>query len=392
MLKQVILGDFVIPISYIESLNIVESIYSPIATGIIVLNDSGFAEKCLKHKDFNINIIFGDNTTDLDYFISFNVHAFDTTEYDTKNNMVNKRLLKFSSHYSIKLLTDDTYLNYQKLSSSQMIKNICNLLNVKTNLLTSTSFKWDFVSPNCNLNESIKYITKRTIDNNSNGGFLFFPDIFSCKVNFLNYYNLLDSVIGMYNYVLLSDTNDDNYIGKIIDIKIVKEFNALREFSKGLNNTNMVGFDVKTGKIINDKTLIDSIIKSNDKIYGYFPVDKNDISSGLNVDIRTLSSEYFIKCEKSQKYNDMLMNQLVLEILLNGDYNRRLGMLTTIATNIYANNNETNTRTIDPKISGTFLISDIEHFWSNNIYQQKIKTIKCGYSKMFSDKGLLKIS
>jgi hypothetical protein len=382
------MGEYVVPISFIDSISITESIYSPVATGIIACSDSGFVERCLKYKDFNLNLVFADSETDNDYLISFAIHSFDTTEYDLKNQLINKRVLKFSSFYSIELLTNDKYLNLRKKTSTEMIKTICNLLKVKSNILTNTTHKWDFVSPNWSLNESINYILSRTLDSKENGGFLFFPDLYNCKVNFTNYYELLSGKIGFMKYPLLYDTINDSYQGNIIDLKIVKEFNALREFRKGLNNTRSISFDVLTGKIVDDKNMIDKIIKSNDKIYGYFPVNKDDMSTGLNVDVYCLNDEYLIKSLKSQKYNDMLMNQLALEIICNGDYARKLGMITAVISTIFASDQQTNTKNIDEKISGSYLISDIEHLWSKNLYQQKIKCIKSGYSKVSDDKNL----
>jgi len=395
MLKQIILGEYIIPMSFIDSVSITESIYSPVISGIIIFNDSGFLEKTLKYsKNYNINFIVGDVTNDKDYLFSFVVHGFDDTTYDLKNNLINnKKVLKFSSFYSIDLLTGTNYLNFTNKTSVQMIKSICDKVDLKLNKITNSANTWDYVSPNCNLNDSINYISQRTLDNNSSGGYLFFPDLYLCKANFVNYFDITNGSVGVYNQPLVYDTMNDEFVGKIYDFKIVKEFNLLRELQKGAFNNKIISFDVLTGKIITDETSLLQNVSNNKNIFGYFPIDKDLMSDKVNsnVDVYCLNNEKMIKTIKNTKYYDMLMNQLQLELLTNGDYNKKLGNLVAVGINIFGENKKTNTLMLDRKISGTYIISDIEHFWKDTVYQQKTKTIKYGYSEVTDDKNLYKI-
>jgi hypothetical protein len=274
-----------------------------------------------------------------------------------------------------------------------MIKSITDILKVKFNYKNDNiNYKWNFVSPNWDLTKSIDYILQRTLDNNNHGGFLFFPDMFSCRVNFMSYYDILSGNIGFYKKPIVYDSLNDSYLGNVISLNIIKEHNLLRELKKGFTNTTVISFDpTSKNNITNEKNDITNIIKNNDKLYGYLPIHKDDISDGTNVNVFCHNSENAIKAIKSQKYNDILMNQIAVEILCNGDYSRKLGMIIPVIVAKYANNDETNTKKIDSKISGSYILSDIEHFWCKNQYQQKIKCIKTGYSDILSEKNLFKI-
>lgn len=389
------MGEYVVPLSYIESVSITESLYSPIASGIIVINDAGFYENVVKFKDFNLTLIVSDALTDNDLVFSFVIHGFDTTEYDTNNRLSNTRIIKFSSFYSIKMVSNTTYLKYYNKTSYAMLKSIAEICNVKFSLINPDKFNkpWDFVSGNWDLYQSIKYILKRTIDNDDNSGYLLFPNIYECRLNLLNYNDLLAGGAGICKTALLYDSMSDAYLGKIYSVNIVKEHNILRELGNGLINTDYISFDTKSkDNIIFDKTnIIQSVVKNNKYIYGALPFDISSVDdSNHNVEVSCHNSIDIIKAMKKSKYCDMLNNLLVYELIVNGDYNRKLGMLCPVILTKFGNNDTSNNHAIDEKLSGSFLISDIEHFWKNRDYQQKLKCIKTGYSKTKDIDNLIK--
>jgi hypothetical protein len=211
--------------------------------------------------------------------------------------------------------------------------------------------------------------------------------MFNCKANFTNYYLLLTNKENNCQVPLLYDTQNDDYIGKIIDLKIVKEFNMLREIENGLAGIKTIGFDTLTGKIIQDDKLPKTVANKKNGFYGFIPVSKEMKNTTLEIDL--LQDEYKINAKKYQKYNDVLMNQIALEIIATGDYNRKLGNTIQIGINKYANDKIV--KNLDQKFTGTYLISDIEHLWANQIYQHKLKTIKSGYSLPDKELDIVKI-
>lgn len=392
MISNIVLGDYAIGNEKFEIVSITESIYSQIVRGSIILEDYNIINQTIKPELYNINFFITDTANETQSILGFIVDDIGDTIYDLTNRLSNMKNIRFSSYYSPTLFSNKN-LNLKNKSSLDMLKSIFNEYNITQDFKNISSkidktSKWNYISPNIPLHESIDYIVTRTTDTNKNGGFLLFQDIYTNKFNLYNYDDLYnDKVLGFYKYPLISDAKNDEYLGNILSFRIVNEYNLTELIEKGIDNKSFVGFDTKTGNVINSSTNL-KLVSQKNKLQGYFPFAK-DFKFSKKYDYRGLQQSTNIIENISYTNNiDSVFDNIVIEVAVKGDYERRLGQKIGLVVNEVNNGDSLNAYTPDLHYTGEYLITDIEHkFYKDGNYEQililKKPTFNFDYKKNY---------
>ena len=385
MLVEVILGNKAIANSHIDVISITESIYSPIVTGIIQFNDTGFLDDEFTFSDnLNLNILLHDDVLEKRRELSFMVYGIDITQPDLKSYIHSKKQILFASYWIFPMNTHD-YFVFDNRTSIEMLRVMGNRYGFELEKVNdSVSNKWTYLTPGTYSNlQNIDYILNNTVTDDGKGGFLMFPNMYTNMLNVLTYSDLYDGKIGNYDETLLYDTGNDGYIGSVSEIFAKKEYNLLKLINAF--NTISYGYDIENHEIISDsKNLYDSL-RSDKNIIGDIPISKDIINKYKNITVGSNGSDDLISTKK-EDYYDFIFNQYSLELTVTGDYNRRVGMT---ADSILINMGDGSSATsIDVMRSGKFIISDIEHNLYGNNYAQKCKLIRPGYNSV--DKNVVK--
>ena len=372
MISNIILGDYVIGNEKFELVSITESIYSTIVRGSIVLEDYNIINKTIKPSLYNINLFITDTSNENQIILGFIVDDLGDTFYDLTNRISNVKNIRFSSYYSPTFFSNK-FVNLKNKCSLDMLKSIFNEYNIKFNKVSEDidkNVKWDFISPNITLKDSVDYIVNRTIDKNKNGGFLLFQDIYSNQLNLLNYDDLYNKKsLGFYKYPLIADAKNDEYIGNIISFRIVNEYNITEMIEKGIENKSFVGFDTISGSVVNSNTNLKQVSQKN-KLQGYFPFDK-DFKFQKKYVYKGLQSSNIVENISYTDNIDNVFDNIVLEVTVKGDYDRRLGQKIGLVINEINGQSSTTAYIPDFHYTGEYLITDIEHkFYKDGNYEQ----------------------
>jgi len=385
MLQKVIINNTEIPISFISELYINESIYSPITSGSLMLNDTGFKNNLLSYNiNNNVSLICYDVIKDTELMFNYIVTENNTTNITT-TQLYNNTIIDFASYYLINLYSVDYSYYYKQMKVSDVVSNILKSANIRLNYITKTKDNIDYTIPYTSRYNTIKDLFKYSSDENNVAGFMLFPNLLDQKMNFVNYTDLWNEKIGKYDKILINDMQDDQYIGAIFESSVINEYN-LNDFVKsGLTNLNSISFDVDSGEIININNNITKVL--NDiNISGYLPLDEKLIDiKNTKVNNNIINNKNSILIESNDQLINYSNNILKLELTTYGDYNRKLGMIVDvlIKKNIY---DETD---YNIEYTGSYIISDIQHRFEAKRYMQILTVSRIGFNDS-KVKGIIK--
>lgn len=365
MLVEFYFNNQLIPIANVKEIRIRESINSPIIEGEILIYDFNLIDyEIIKtQKEIPINILVYDLINDDNLEIVLTTTGIDggTTQH---SNLI---ALKFTNRYSIDLNAKITTSYFENTLYSKMLVQLLTAVGFKVNkkkLVESGNQDTRYFPYTSNL-DKIRYIQERAVDKNNNAGFLIFPDLFTNEMNVLNLDYIMKEKFGVYTYPLYKNYEQVAYIGHIEEIITIKNYDVF-DFIDG-SSADRFTFNLDTGKVENVSKDITSVkdlpLLLNEE---YLSNDYNkkvwisqSSSNGLN---NFTSSEFY----------SFIQRQINLNVVVNGDYNRKVGYIVMVV----ATKNDTTGSVIDDKLSGKYIIKDLEHLISSKVYMQNLNLIK----------------
>ncbi len=358
MLLQLYYNNQLIQLGNILEIRIRESINSPIIEGEVLLYDLNLInyEDIVNQKEIPLNFLVYDVIEDKNKEFIFTVTGIEGGTVQLSNVIA----LKFTNRYSIDLFSKITSLYYKDLLYSQMLSKLLIGVGFKVKTILESGNSATRLFPYSNNLDKIRYVQDRIVDKNNRGGYLVFPNIFTNEMNIINLNYIIEGKYGEVKYPLYKGYENDAYVGHIGEIVTTKNydiFSAIKGSSADRYTFNM------------DKGIVENVRKSTK-----LPLllNKEYLDDNYNDRVFTLFSDYTgMNNWVSDDFYQFLQNQINLNIVANGDYSRLCGQLTKVI--VYKNDDG---KVIDNKLSGQYIIRDLEHLITPKSYQHNMNLIK----------------
>jgi len=372
MLLECVINDRIFPSNSIEGVVIKESIHSQIIEGELNIFDFAFIDpkEIYESEEYKVTFLVYDILEDVQKTLTFLIYAIE--DGTTQGN--NKITLKFCSWYAPDLYSKTFTKSYNSTKYTDIIKKLLKTNRVESDIIVESDKGVNLMLPNQSIIKSIRYMLKHSVDASKRGGYLAFPDLFTQKMNIVNYNSMNKGIIQKYEKVLLNDAENMEYISNITKLDIIQEFDILKLLEKGINTT-LTTFNFDNGKVEKVDNDIIQLLKNEDASYSKILMNEkfNNTDYGNNEGV-LFSNKDEMKAILSNKHYDILNNSFKLSVGVNGDYGRKLGCILPLVIYKY----DSDGVTTDNKISGAYILQEIEHKISTKGYTQSIIISKSG--------------
>lgn len=372
MLLSCVIKNTPIQLNNIQEVRIKESIYSPIIEGeidIIDVNITKFLD-ALDDTDYGIVLIVYDVVEDTKRTLAFTVDGF---QGGSKNG-VDPTTIKFSSWYMTDLYFSGYTTTFSNTTYTNMLRKLLEKIKINTDNLVKSTYKNTITFPHQSIYDSIMYLKDRCADENNKAGYLIFPNLFSQQMNIVNFNYLYSGELGIYESILITQATGSEYIGLIEDLKIVETFDIYNDLSNHFN-TSLQTFNLDKGKLEYTESNLKDVLNEDKNMYNKTLLNDKYFEDlyieDLYIPFSNIDEMRFMI---NNKYYNSLANIFNLNTLLPGDYNRKLGNMLTVVNN----KNDESGPVYYKRVSGMYLISDIEHKISSNSYKQELNLVKPG--------------
>ena len=362
MLVEFYFNNQLIPITNIEEIRIRESINSPIIEGEILIFDFNLIDyKTIKdQKQIPINFIVYDQIEDENKELIFTVTELEGGTTQTQNKIA----IGFTNRNSIDLVSKFTTAYFNDIKYSKMLIQTLSSVGFKSKALESGNKETRYFPYSSGL-EKIRYIQERIVDKNNRAGYLIFPDLFTNEQNIINLNHIIEGNFGTYEYPLFKNYENVAYIGHIDEILTIKNYDVMKFIE--VSSANRYTFNMNSGIVENseqDITLIKNLPLLLNKEYLKTEYNKREFT--------VFSNKNGLNNFNSNEFYKFIQNQIVINCVANGDWNRKVGYLIAMI----AYKDDTSGSVLDEKLSGKFIIKDVEHVFNQHNYMQNMNLIK----------------
>jgi hypothetical protein len=371
MLLKCILNNSILPIDLINNLIITQDVESPIITGSFSFMDTTYTKfkDIVDNEEYQIQFKVYDIITDDIKYLNFNVTNINGGNVQEKNEI----LIEFESYYSINLTIDEITGYFKEDIISNIAIDILHKNDIDINYISKTSNKLEITFPYITGFDILKYLKPRMVDKNLKGGYLFFPDLFTQKMNIVNYFSLWSGEIQNYEYPLFFPAqNSDEYIGNCTNLEKIKTYNLKETIDK--LNIKYESFSLKDGKIYSSNIKIKNIINTDSNTYNDLLINENILNNITNKKVLFNRDETELINLNNNKSYEGLNSLYDISVICRGDWNRKLGGLVSLTT---LKEDESGLIT-DIKTTGMYIIKKIDHFPSLEGYSQNLILGKSG--------------
>jgi hypothetical protein len=371
MLLKCILNNSILPIDLINNLIITQDVESPIITGSFSFMDTTYTKfkDIVDNEEYQIQFKVYDIITDDIKYLNFNVTNINGGNVQEKNEI----LIEFESYYSINLTIDEITGYFKEDIISNIAIDILHKNDIDINYISKTSNKLEITFPYITGFDILKYLKPRMVDKNLKGGYLFFPDLFTQKMNIVNYFSLWSGEIQNYEYPLFFPAqNSDEYIGNCTNLEKIKTYNLKETIDK--LNIKYESFSLKDGKIYSSNIKIKNIINTDSNTYNDLLINENILNNITNKKVLFNRDETELINLNNNKSYEGLNSLYDISVICRGDWNRKLGGLVSLTT---LKEDESGLIT-DNKTTGMYIIKKIDHFPSLDGYSQNLILGKSG--------------
>jgi hypothetical protein len=372
MLLECIINNRVFPSNSIGEILIKESIHSQIIEGEITIFDFAFIDpkEIYESSEYQISFVVYDIIEDVKKMITFLIYSIDDGSVQGDNRIT----LKFSSWYAPNIYSKTFTSHYENLEHTNIIKRLLNKNLIEVNEIVNSIEKVDLTLPNVAIKDNIEFLLKYCVDENKRGGFLSFPDLFTQKMNIVNYNFLNKGGIQKYENTIINDDKNIEYVGNITNLDIIQEYDLLKMLDDGVN-TKLTTFNFNNGKVETIDNDIQQLLLNEDASYSKIMLNKkfNNKDFGKVKSILG-SNKNEMKRLLSNIHYKVLNNSFKINVNVMGDYNRKLGGILPLAIYKY----DKDGIVVDNKISGAYLLQEIEHRISTKNYTHSLIISKSG--------------
>lgn len=398
-LKKVLINDIEVIREHITDIQLFESITQPGITGYIDLMDyQALVEKGNVFADDKIRIIFTVEGNPNDLKLDFVLYANEDGKVipDQQYNSVRFNLC---SPWLVQALCKTYSKNFDDMKISDIISSLLEECGAKIGFIEPTKqIIESFVSPLWSPYHIIKYLLSFALNSSGTGGYLCWTDLKTGKVNVTTLDYLMKGSLGRFDEFLVNPENP-RYHGRIDAMTIETNFDIIRLISNGGASTKYYGFNFDTNKIVKTETKINEVNQKH--LSTKFPVPITYLTEDVYHNIKYTS--LFPNTKESIEGDDSKLQDLLdgklqndysllstdvfkLNIVTNGDPDRRVGWLAKLDfpsqnINVTGHNAELN-----EQYKGDYLIRDISHTFSFfQEYRQAICLCADGYKQFPRD-------
>lgn len=389
-LTNISIGDIKVVPQYIESIHIYEGLTFPALTGKLYLKDwDGLLEIQEIFAGDSIKISFVSET---DITREFTFRGILTGSF---NNVVSTEhtapiiTLHFCSEWWFKAITKQISKAWKNKYVSEIIEDI--LVNECGadfgGFYPENTVKLErFVSPFWTPAHIIKYLLDfcRTSDNKA--GFLLYEDLYSQTPICMTLDYLYAENWGTHPSEIIANSQNIIYEGNLRYLWVENQFNILRHLNQGVYKTEYNGFDFDRLTHLNISSTIKDV--KGEHLTNYLPL-KTDFATDefmsrkqtmRYLQTSNLTNENdilkLIENQKDNRFVGLYSDLIKLNFLLPGATNRSVGQL--VKVNFPSVNSNSDETARNKQLEGKYLIRDIQHILTNDVFQQAITVVSDG--------------
>lgn len=386
--------------SYIDSIDIFESLTQPGITGKLSIQDyQGLRE---------LSSVFAGDIIKLSYAIDgqgSDALVLEFVVYTDEGSMINPQhtydtlQLGFCSKWLLDGLTKQVSKPYKDKYIHEIIQDILTTecSGAQIGYIEPTLQKMDyFLSPRWTPIHTIKYLLSFALNTNKIGGYIIWTDLKTDKINVTTLNYLMNSGIprAINDFVILS--SNQRYQGRIKEMNVESSFDAIRMVNNGIQQNVFYGFNFDTKKFWTSEDKITDmknkrLSKKLPILERYKELDKNKKYARFNfcplfpsTDNPVTDDDKFQDLIKGQLYNHYaFLSSDIFKINIEtlGDNQRRVGQLVLLQWPSQSHNADGKSDQKQMK-SNDYLIREIRHTFSAYLdYKQFVTLVIDGYQE-----------
>lgn len=372
----------------VGELNIYESLTAPGILGSISIMDwQGFDE--VGEIFANDDIIITLNTEERDELsLKYKIYACSTAV--EAGQTYQPVTYKFCSPWLIDGLTRQISKPYKDKYIHEIIKDLLEECGAQIGYIEPTIQKLNrFTTPLWTAIHSIHHLLSFAMNKQEVGGYVFWTDMKTDKVNVTTIDYLYKGTYGKEDGKFISLPNNEFYESRIHDLTFETQFDIIKYLNQGIaqsiyhayyydKNKTFV-FDKKIDEVTHahlSKDLPINKIYSNKKYsstHNLFLYPQND---NLVTDENEL--KYMVDGRAKTKYVRLMSDVFKINIITNSNSSRRVGHLAELEYQSEDKHKEEKNK----QYSGNYLIRNIRHMIHNGMYNQVVTLIADGYKEV----------
>lgn len=397
-LKKVLINDIEVVREHITQIQLFESITQPGITGYLDIMDyQAIVEKGNIFADDKVKIIFtveGQSDLTLEYILYSNEGG-----KVIPNQQYNTARFGICSPWLIPALSKTFSKNYKDKFIHEIVQELLLECGASVGFIEPTKQKLEiFVSPLWSPYHTIKHLLSFALNQNGSGGYLCWTDLKTGKVNVTTLDYLMKGTLGRFDEFIVNGTNP-RYHGRVSDMTIETNFDLIRLVNNGSANTKYYGFNYDKGKTVVTDVKINQTKQThlskkfpiplpymNDPKYtsvkfcSHFPNTKGSIAGDDN------KLQDLLDGTIQNEYSLLSTDVFKMNIITNGDPDRRVGWLAKVDFPSQNKNVEGHSSELYTQYKGDYLIRDINHTFSFFVeYKQAICLCADGFKEFTRD-------
>jgi hypothetical protein len=384
ILKKIyIKGYELYPQSYTE-LNIYESLVFPAITGDIAVQDwQGFNEVGEIYAMDQIQIIF--STADrADLSLTFTIYASETIMASTGTH--HPVLYKFCSPWLIDAIATEYSKSWKEKYVHEIVTDILEYCGATMGIVEPTKQKLHrFTTPLWSPLHSIHHLSTFAINQDNKGGYVFWTDLKTGKVNYTTIDYLFTGKYGKEDQVFKALPKNQFYEARIYEMKLENNFDVIRAINQGMQRQQTTAYNYDTNKTYDFKTPANKIPYTHLSkfmcINSYFDNEKYTSVSGeylypVKDTLVTDEKEFtdLIDGRIKTRYTRLFSDEMKLTAKTNTNSERRVGNLCQVE---YQSEDKTRAEW-NKMYTGFYLIRNLRHLIYSGNYKHIVTFMSDG--------------
>lgn len=372
----------------IGDINLYESITSPGIMGNISIRDwQGFDEIGEIFADDDIIITF--NTKDRhELHLNYKIYGADTSV--EVGQTFQPMSYRFCSPWLIDGWTRQISKPYKDKYIHEIIKDLLEECGANIGFIEPTIQKLNrFTTPLWTPIRSIHHLLSFAMNKQEVGGYVFWTDMKTDKVNVTTIDYLYKGSYGKEDQKFMSLPNNDLYEARIFDLSFESQFDIIKYLNHGTAQTIYHAYYFDKNKTFVFDKKIDEVthahLSKDLPINKKFAVKKYSTTQSTmlypqNDNLVTDANEvkYMVDGRAKTKYVRLTADIFSLSLITNSNSSRRVGNLVELE---YQSEDKTKPEK-NKQYSGNYLIRNIRHMIQNGFYRQAVTLIADGYKEV----------
>lgn len=371
----------------ISSMNIYEGIIYPGILGEIQIADwQGFSEVGEVFAMDDIEITFA-SVDRPDIKMNFKIYASSTSMQPTTT--YNPISYKFCSPWLVDAFTRAISKSFKDKFIHEIVKDLLTECGATIGFIEPTKQKLEkFTTPLWTPLKSISHLLSFALNTQDMGGYVFWTDLVSGKVNVTTMDYLYSGKFGKEDVKFKPLPLNDLYEGRVMDLTVETNFDVIKSVNQGLQNTKYQSYFIDKNKLYTSEKKVNEIPQThlsnklpinnlfldnkycNIKHSFLYPISENLVSD--DNDLKNL-----IDGKANTRYTKLFSDTIRMTFRANANVSRRSGNICELEYQ-----SAEKTFVTDNKLySGKYLIRNIRHYLQGSAFLPIITIINDGYQE-----------